>query len=294
MNKPNEISHTIIGYGALGSALVHSLSQSSQTLSSVISSRSAAIKEKVPEAYSDLTNAPLGQIVWICTPDDYIHESAAKIADIVTQRPDESGRVLLHCSGSESLEPLYKVTENIPNLSVASLHPLQTFTPKKYGDEENPFKGCYASVLAEDDETVAFVSQIAESLQLKPVRVEPMEKKQIHLSATIACNYMVSLMHAAESALPKGQSIEILKPLLKTTLDNILRSGPAQSLSGPIKRKDSNTIKQHLDILTAGDKVDLCKLYAVLGRYTNKHLLEDESSEIDRLLMNVLNETLIE
>ena len=53
-----------------------------------------------------------------------------------------------------------------------------------------------------------------------------------------------------ELGFSEKQSITFLLPLIKTTLDNIHKSGTEQSLTGPISRGDVATIKKHLKILS--------------------------------------------
>jgi predicted short-subunit dehydrogenase-like oxidoreductase (DUF2520 family) len=93
-----------------------------------------------------------------------------------------------------------------------------------------------------------------------------------HASAAFASNYLVTLLAAAARLWqPLGgsepQALEALLPLVRTTLDNVERTGTANALTGPISRGDVRTVRRHLKAL-AHDAPDLLPLYRELGSQT--------------------------
>ncbi|NLP09086.1 DUF2520 domain-containing protein, partial [bacterium] len=44
-------------------------------------------------------------------------------------------------------------------------------------------------------------------------------------------------------------SLQIMEPLWRSTLEHILRQGPAQALTGPVVRNDVDTVRRHLQEL---------------------------------------------
>jgi predicted short-subunit dehydrogenase-like oxidoreductase (DUF2520 family) len=93
----------------------------------------------------------------------------------------------------------------------------------------------------------------------------------MHASAVVASNYLVALIDAAtklaqRAGLSRRRAMEALGPLVRATVDNVLRLGPERALTGPIERGDVGTIRRHLSAI--GPDRRLRRLYAALGAWT--------------------------
>jgi hypothetical protein len=55
-------------------------------------------------------------------------------------------------------------------------------------------------------------------------------------------------------------SFEILKPLIQETANKIMLLSPAMAQTGPAIRKDTGTLKTHLDFLTNDNQKEIYKL----------------------------------
>ncbi|HKI44445.1 MAG TPA: DUF2520 domain-containing protein, partial [Balneolales bacterium] len=118
-----------------------------------------------------------------------------------------------------------------------------------------------------DKDLLKLLERFAVSLGAKTVRVTAVEKQQLHIAAVFACNYMVTIAGAAEKLLPEeNKSMELLAPLMRQTLDQILAKGPDRALTGPLRRGDLQTLRNHMESLY--ELKDLHDLYTSLGRYT--------------------------
>jgi predicted short-subunit dehydrogenase-like oxidoreductase (DUF2520 family) len=162
------------------------------------------------------------QVVLLCVPDGAIAEVAASI---------EPGPWLAHVSGATPLAAL------APHERRFSVHPLQTFTQARGAEQ---LDGAWAAVTADTDEARAVATKLAETLGLRPFRLDDSARTLYHAGAVFASNYVVALQRAAallfEAA---GAPPEALEPLMRRTIEN------GFELTGPIARGDWTTVEAH-------------------------------------------------
>jgi predicted short-subunit dehydrogenase-like oxidoreductase (DUF2520 family) len=58
--------------------------------------------------------------------------------------------------------------------------------------------------------------------------------------------------------------VQAVEPLMRATIENALKHGPAQALTGPIARGDHRVVAEQLQALQEADP-RLAELYRVLG-----------------------------
>lgn len=257
-------SITVIGTGAVGSALIDFFEKNGYTLRSLWNRNGGQIWDETIRKYqssrSDFPSQPdgMGDWIFITTPDGIIGPTAKKLSEITGSWDQKS---VIHCSGnmtSAEFEPLAR-----KGARTASMHPLQTFQ-KEDGVER--FKDIYISLEGEKG-LVEELRSVIKTMGAKPVRVTPGQKQKLHVAAVFASNYLVALMATAEQILEEegiDEGLRLLEPLIRQTLANILEHGTGQSLTGPVARGDTATVRQHLESL----KTDTQKteLYTVLGK----------------------------
>lgn len=184
-------------------------------------------------------------IIFITTPDAAIKE----VADSVTWR---KGQGVIHCSGALSLEPLASAAAH--GASVASFHPLQTLacieTPQEAAQRLSGI--CYA--LEADGWLSDWLENIVSALDGHLIRVAPEHRALYHQAAVFACGYVSALLDAAEEmwaqmGLSPDEARASLTPLARTTVANFGRVGSHASITGPIPRGDTETVKQQLAAL---------------------------------------------
>ena len=88
--------------------------------------------------------------------------------------------------------------------------------------------------------------------------LEADDKALYHAAAVIASNYSVTLAATAARLLRRigaseDDSLRVLLPLMRSTLDNLERQGLPEALTGPIVRGDTGTVRRHLLELDAAD-----------------------------------------
>lgn len=120
-----------------------------------------------------------------------------------------------------------------------------------------------------DEEAKIWVKEAFGALGGWCFEIDATEKLLYHTGAIIVCNYMSALVEAGVrclegAGLPQEQAVRVLEPLMRETLDNVVSSGPAHALTGPIARGDTRTIINQLERLSAFDG-DVREVYRWLG-----------------------------
>jgi predicted short-subunit dehydrogenase-like oxidoreductase (DUF2520 family) len=262
MDKSTSI--TIIGTGAVGSALLNVFRENGFVIRSEWNSHSGKIyrdslsdpvtkNRSIPQA-----NNEAGDLIFITTPDDGISEVAEKLAQ---QSINWDGRSVIHCSGNLTSTELEALKSR--GAQTASMHPIQTF---KKGEGKERFERIYTS-LEGDDELCNRLEKLVRRMNGKPVRLNREQKRGLHIAAVFSSNYMVALLHLVENYLNEqglDDGLNLLEPLIRQTIANIFEKGTAQSLTGPISRGDYESVQKHLQSLINED--DLAGLYKMLGR----------------------------
>jgi len=169
--------------------------------------------------------------------------------------------IVAHTSGSMPMT----VLERFPKHGV--FYPLQTFTKTKQVDLSEVYFGIEAS----GKEVYEQLFQLAFTLSRKAQSMSSAQRKVIHIAAVFACNFTNHLFLISKQILEKEQlDFELLKPLVKETVEKAFVLGPDQAQTGPAIRGDEKIIQQHLQYLT--DKPDLQNLYRLLSENIRKQL----------------------
>lgn len=261
---PYDSDVTIIGAGAVGAALARAMDVSNVPIKGLYSRDDKPCADLAEELGVPCAGRfpgslkELGVVTFICVPDDQIAGVAGELARL---GDDLRGRYFVHTSGANPSHILSGLTEK--NARVASFHPLQTF---ERGASHRVFHECYVTLEGSDD-VLPMLEELATELKAKPLRVNPEEKKALHLAGVMACNYLVSLTDAAQQALESKvrgvDLLEVLRPLMERTIENLFEHGIDASLTGPISRGDRHSVESHLELLDG--QPELCRLYCQLG-----------------------------
>lgn len=279
---------TVIGPGALGTSLLdfflssHYQVQSVWDRTSIIhyeNGKPGQIKKRITAAVDE---KDLGKTLFLTVPDDQVRLMSNHLADLNVQWNE---RTVIHCSGnllSSECEALQK-----KGAVVASMHPIQTFT---MGDRAERLQNIFVS-LEGDSGLTEQLSGLVQEMGSKPIILQPNQKRKLHLAAVIACNYLVVLLSQSEQLLKdsgiKGE-LDVLKPLITRTLENLFSKGIENSLTGPISRGDTGSVRKHLKLIE-NDR-SLMLLYKTMGsialNITKAHsnLDADSIAELERVL----------
>jgi predicted short-subunit dehydrogenase-like oxidoreductase (DUF2520 family) len=194
---------------------------------------------------SEAEAAEAGSIVIFAVPDDAIAPACLAVAGSL--RPGQS---VMHVSGSASLKTLAPARE--AGARTLSVHPLQTFPGVVGAIERIP--GSAMAVTAEDEEGYALGERLARDVGGRPFRLPDDNKPLYHAAAVFCSNYLAAVEGIAERLFQASgieNPVPLFAPLAEATLDNVLRLGPSNALTGPVSRGDAGTVQRNLETLRA-------------------------------------------
>ena len=170
-------------------------------------------------------------VVLLCVPDAEIGPAAALI---------EPGRLVGHCSGATTLEPLE------PH-EAFSIHPLLTVT-----GPTARFDGAGCVVAGTTERALGTATALARTLGMRVAVVPDEDRAAYHAAASMASNYVVTLAGAAERlAESVGLDRALLVPLVRAAVENWASEGAARALTGPIARGDEATAARQRSAVAA-------------------------------------------
>jgi predicted short-subunit dehydrogenase-like oxidoreductase (DUF2520 family) len=270
----------IVGPGAVGTSLGILLRRAGHSIGPIVGRTSEgaehaarAIGAGEPRTDRNLSGAGL---LLVTTPDAAI---PAVVRDLASSASLDPGCLALHCSGylsSSELEPLRS-----RGARLATLHPLQSFASPEQA--VRTFSGTYCFYEG-DDEALDEVEAMIRSIGGIPVRLDRGGKALYHAAASVASNFLVSLLGMARtlmegSGVGGAQGLEALLPLVRGTLSNIEKVGIPAALTGPIARGDVDVVAGHL-VSIGRAYPDLVATYREMARRTLE--LAREKGSIDR------------
>ncbi len=283
----------IVGAGRVGCSLAIALSKKGLPAVGVYSRNADSIRtvreKAVFTVYKDTGALVEGSdTVLITVPDTRIEEVSKEIAR--ASQPDAlAGKVFLHCSGALTATVLSDLREK--GGFTGSLHPIQTF-PDRTESWASMYHICFGFEGMPEAEAAA--EEVTRLLDGSMLRVGPGGKSLYHAAACVLSNYMVTLSHTASGLLERAgigreEGLVAFAPLLRSTVENILKAGSTAALTGPISRGDTATVASHLEAMERLFPEGI-ELYRNMGRETvlvalEKGTVDDESSrELLRIL----------
>ncbi len=282
----------IVGAGSLATFLAVALHGAGFTITEIVARdsprsrrRARLLAAKVGAQTATAHSAALdATLLWLCVPDGEIRGAASALSDHLIARAllqqKAIARFALHSSGalsSRELDPLRAAA-----VAVASVHPLMTFVAGA-----RPSLTGVPFAVEGDDEAVRVARRIVRELGGESFSLPAKRKAAYHAWATLTSPlllaFLVTLEEAAHAAglTPQDARRKSL-PIIRQTLANYSRLGPAQSFSGPLVRGDAETVARHLAVLQKhpGPR----EVYVALARAALRGLPVKNRDELERLL----------
>ena len=193
----------------------------------------------------------------VTTTDDSLPE-------IATSLVIQPGAIVFHSSGATPASVFSDLQER--GALIASIHPVKTFTKPTH--DADTFPGTWCTVEG-DAKALSILEPIFQEFGAHTFPVDGGNKVLYHTALVFICNYLFPLIEAGlecfeAAGIPRSLASKVIEPILHETVDNALRLGPAQAISGPIARGDDRTVAKQLEAL-AEFNPRLQVLYAILG-----------------------------
>lgn len=268
MKQLKRYSIAIIGAGRVGTAMAVMLAKAGHRISGVASRNrdDAEHCARLTDAGMISTNpvdvAVGAKMILFTVPDDQIGPVCQSLA---ANNGFRRGQMVLHASGALGSNVLAPAAKK--GCHVASMHPFQSFATADQAMENLP--GSYFGVEGSKEAVAVLEKLIPEAFEGTVILLDERTKPVYHAAACIASSFVVVLTQAAvelllQIGLEKDETIRVLIPLLRGTVENISLLGLPKALTGPIERGDVQTIREHLQAVEAR-RPRVASLYRELG-----------------------------
>lgn len=289
-------SIAIIGTGKIAHSFVYALVKAGAAVESVIgddklSASKFAKKFNIPRSGCTIAEVPKKTTaVFLAVPDGIIEKMACELSSLQMNWKRIS---VIHFSGSKTIEALKCLDEK--GARTASLHIMQTFPSLKPVNIVHSFAG----IETRSGYLKKELFRLTRTLLLQPFEIKTEQKALYHLSGVFVSNFMTANIHLAEAIFNRSEITgvsftEMMRPIILTTQNNILKYGTGNSLSGPIERGDLETVNLHISTLKRdGTKTELAAFVSLslsllsLIKHT-KGRLTPEQKRIDSVLKKLL------
>lgn len=258
----------IIGCGNVGQTLARLWTQHRLVAVQCVLNRSLASSRRAVEfvgegrpveSYAQLQPA---DVVMTSTSDEAIGHCCERLCATGLVR---DGVIVFHCSGalaSTVLEPA-----RARGARIASLHPVKSFADPTVAVET--FSGTFCA-LEGDPEATTILRDLLERCGAVSFSIDRQSKAIYHAGTVFACNYLVALVEIGlrcfqRAGLDRADALQILRPIVGGTVENVFRLGPARALTGPIARGECAVVAHQCAALAEWDP-EMEHLYRALGR----------------------------
>lgn len=215
--------------------------------------RNAAKAEKMRqdlgvETVSDYEKVLKSDFLIIAVRDDEISEVASHLVDYKG--------LAVHTSGAKPSE----VLNRIKRYGVFYL----PFTMSK--EREISFDDVPLLIYANSPEDMIRLNGFAEQLSSKVRYCDDEQRKAIHLAAVFVSNFTNMMLGVGEKILKdNGLTLDLMYPLVREMIQKSFDISPDKALTGPARRGDIQTIREHEEMLVNSPKE--LEIYKVLTNY---------------------------
>jgi len=273
----------IVGPGRLGSALATNLRRAGYRIAEIVSlkrsgRKSQLLARRLRARASFHDNAVLdADLIWFCVPDREIAAAARALAPKVEWKT----KIAFHSSGALASSELDVLRRR--GAGVASVHPMMTFVRGSIPSLQGvPF------ALEGDAGALRIARKVAHDLGGESFKIRANDKVAYHAWGAFASPLLIALLVSAEQvARAAGLSVadarQKMLPILKQTIENYGRLGPAGAFSGPLVRGDAEIVRKHLRALR---RIPEAKdVYMALARTAVRHLPVPQRKKLEQALV---------
>lgn len=201
------------------------------------------------------------------------------------------GVIVFHVSGSLSsavLEPARSL-----GAAVASLHPVKSFADPAAAVRS--FAGTFCA-LEGDPQACALLRASLEPCGGIPFDVDPRFKTVYHAATVMVCNYLVALLEVGlrcfeKAGLARETAVQVIRPIVTETVNNVFELGTVKALTGPVARGDRSVVERQSEALGRWDQA-IQRVYQSLGRIALEIAAAQGKADPDALaaIQNILRD----
>ena len=175
--------------------------------------------------------------------------------------------IVFHVSGAYSSRRL--AATRACGAATASAHPVTSFADPDAVVRQ--FMGTFCA-LEGDVPAIDLLSDAFEAIGARIVRIAPSDKLLYHAGAVFASNYLAALLEVSLAlftlaGIERERSMELVKPLVRQTVENVFRLGPVNALGGPLVRGDVSLVRAQYAVL-CDNNPQIAELYRLLAAHT--------------------------
>ena len=227
----------IIGSGNVATVLGRQLKKNGLNILQVVSrdiNHAELLSQELQSGYTDFNGIiDVNADIYLLALSD-----TAFAGDLSFLKLDQ--KIVLHTAGSVSSDVLKKIS---PNYGV--FYPLQTLSKHQHEIPAIPFL-----IEGSNLETLQTIRDLAMKISNQVEIMDDISRQKIHIAAVMVNNFTNHLFHLAEKfCREENINFDLLKPLIQETAHKIATMSPMLAQTGPAKRKDLDTINQHLQLL---------------------------------------------
>ncbi len=187
----------------------------------------------------------------IATPDEAISRLCSALAQ---DGLFGAGQVVFHCSGALPASVLAPASRL--GASVACVHPIRSFADPEQATMH--FAGTWCGTDG-DAQALSLLEPAFHAIGARTVAIDPARKNIYHGAAVFASNYVVAVLELAlqayeKAGVPRAIALQLIEPLVRGTVNNVIAHDTTGALSGPIARGDTATVLRQYRALRRWDK----------------------------------------
>ncbi len=180
---------------------------------------------------------PATDLLLISVRDDAIEEVSGRLAPHA-----HSVAMAAHTSGFTPVAALDGLARS--GVAIGGFHPLQTLPDPERGAAA--LAGAFVGI-GGSTEVITSLSELAESLGMKPFPLSDEARPAYHAAASAASNFVITALATAGDLMEDARIDPVVaRPLVEQAVANIYEIEAATPLTGPIARGDISTVAGQL------------------------------------------------
>lgn len=232
----------LIGAGNVGYHLGLRLFEKGENIVQVFSrkkEKAAFLAKKINSKYTtSLSQVNKKADLYILAVHDEAIEFVAK--ELVENGMDD--KLMVHTSGATS----QSVFSSVGAKNFGIFYPLQTFSI----DRKPSFSKIPICIEASNKKDLSILKKLAKKISKSVYHINDENRAVLHVAAVFVNNFSNHLYYiGSEIAKENNLPFEILLPLISETVKKLEYGSPEKMQTGPAKRGDNLTIKNHLKFL---------------------------------------------